>query len=146
MSQKKQQPAIVRQLEVAQYQAEHAKKRFNAPLGAVQYLLKWGTLANNAWGGVRGKSSEMADDAIDAVSGLTDGALQTLKDRPVAAGGIAAAIFIFLARAPLWRAASRVFSKDREEEGVIHADLDHHEKYDLAAPTVQRSLNEGVNA
>lgn len=146
MSKKKQQSAGTRQLEIAQYQAEQAKKRFNATLGALQYRLKPGTLANHAWGGVRERSGEMADEAMEAVSGLTDGALQAVKERPVAAGGIAAGILIFLARAPLWRAASRIFSGDREDPNVIHADFEDHEKYDLAAPTVQRSLNEGVNA
>jgi hypothetical protein len=146
MSKNKQSSAGLRQLELAQYQAEQAKRRFNSTLGAVQYRLKPATLANTAWGGVREKGSEMADGAIDAVSGLTDGALQTLKERPVAASGVAAGILIFLARAPLWRAASRLFSRDREEEGVIHADLEHHEKYDLTAPTAQKSLSEGVNA
>lgn len=146
MSKKKQQSAGIRQLEMAQYQAEQAKKRLNSTLGALQYRLKPGNLASNAWGGVREKSSEVADDAIEAVSGITDGALQAVKDRPVAAGGIAAGILIFLARAPLWRAASRIFSRDHEDPNVVHAHLEDHEKYDLAAPTVQRSLNEGVNA
>jgi len=146
MSKKKQSSASTRQLEVAQYQAEQAKKRFNSTLGALQYRLKPGTLANTAWDGVRDKSSEIADDAIHAVSGATDGALQTLKERPVAAGGIAAGVLLFLARAPLLRAASRLFGRRREDEGIVHADLEGHENYDLAAPTVQRSLNEGVNA
>ncbi len=145
-SKKKQQNAGLRQLEMAQYQAEQAKKKFNSTLGALQYRLKPGTLANHAWGGVREKSGEMADDAIFAVSGLTDGALQAVKERPVAASGIAAGLLIFLARAPLWRAASRIFSKDREDPNVVQADLAEHEKYDITAPTVQKSLNEGVNA
>jgi hypothetical protein len=143
---KKQQSAGIRQLEMAQYQAEQAKRRLNSTVGALQYRLKPGNLANHAWGGVRDKSSEMADGAIETVSGITDGALQAVKDRPVAAGGIAAGVLLFLARAPLWRAASRLFSRDQEDPNVIHADLDHHEKYDLTAPTAQRSLNEGVSA
>ena len=147
MSQKKKkQTAGTRQLELAQYQAEQAKKRFNSTLGALQYRLKPGTLANNAWDEVRDKSSEMADEALHAVNGLADGAMQAVKERPVAASGIAAGVLIFLARAPLWRAASRLFSRDKEDKGVVHADLEHHENYDLTAPTVPKSLNEGVNA
>jgi hypothetical protein len=146
MSKKKQSNATLRQLELAQFQAEQAKKRFNSTVGALQYRLKPGTLAEQAWDGVRDKSSVMADGAIDAVSGATDGALQAVKERPMAASGIAAGILLFLARRPLWRGASRLFSRERELPGVIHADLDHHEKLDLTAPTVQRSQTEGVNA
>ena len=146
MSKKKQQSASLRQLELAQYQAEQAKKRFNSTLGALQYRLKPGTLANHAWGEVRDKGSEMADDALEAVQGLTDGAVQAVKERPVAVSGIAAGILLFLARGPLLRGASRLFSRDTEDEGVVHADLEHHEKYDLTAPTVETSKNEGVNA
>ncbi len=146
MSKKKQQSAGLRQLEMAQYQAELAKRRFNSTVGALQYRLKPGTIAGQAWGGVREKSSEMADDAIDGLSGITDGALQAVKERPMAASGIAAGILLFLARRPLWKGASRLFSRDREDENVIHADLDHHEKYDLTAPTAPRPISEGVNA
>ena len=146
MSQKKQPTAATRQLELAQYQADQAKKRLASTVGALQYRLKPGTLAEHAWGEVRDKSSEMADDAFHAVNGIADGTLHAIKGRPVAASGIAAGIVLFLARAPLWRAASRLFARDREDEGVVHADLEVHEKYDLTAPTVQKSLNEGVNA
>jgi hypothetical protein len=142
---KKKQSAGSKQLELAQYQAEQAKKRFSSTVGGLQHRLKPGTLANQAWGEVRGKSSEMADEAFHAVNGFADGAVQAVKERPVAASGIAAAVVIFLARAPLWRAASRLFSRG-EDEGVIHAHLDHDEKYDLTAPKVPKSLNEGVNA
>ena len=146
MSKNKQQGAGTRELELAQYQAAEAKKRFNATLGALQYRLKPGTIANTAWGGVREKSSEMADDAMEAVGGLADGAMQVARERPMAAYGAAAGILLFLARAPLWRAVSSLFSGGREDEGVVRTDLQTHQKVELTAPTVQRSLNEGVNA
>ncbi len=87
----------------------------------------------------------MADDALNAVGGLADGTLNTIKERPVAASGIAAGILIFLARAPLMRAASRLFSA-REDEGIVKADLANHEHYDLTAPVAPKSMNEGVSA
>lgn len=147
MSQKKKQStAATRQLELAQYQAEQARKRLTATVGALQYRLKPGTLAEHAWEEVRDKSSEIADDAFHTVNGIADGTFHAIKERPVAASGIAAGILIFLARAPLLRAASRLFSSSREDEGVVHADLEDHEKYDLTAPTVQKALNEGVIA
>jgi len=145
MNANKQNNAETRDLELAQYQAEQAKKRFQATLGTLQYRLKPATLATEVWDGVRDKSNVVADDALHAVNGFADGALQAVKERPVAATGAAAAVLLFLARAPLWRAATRVFGKS-EPEGVVHADLPSHEKVELTAPRVQVSLNEGVNA
>lgn len=125
---------------MARREAERAKRELASTLGALQHRLKPGNLMSNAWDGVREKSGEMADDA-----------LQTVKDRPVAASGVLAAIVIFLARDPLWRTASRFLSRGDDEAeaeaGTIEADLDHHEEdYDLTAPTVGRSRKEGVNA
>ena len=123
-------------LSQARYDAEQAKKRLASTLGALQYRLKPATLATNAWEGVRDKGSDMAD-----------GALQVVKERPVAASGALAGLLVFLARGPLMRGVSRIFSGKPEEDGVIHADLDNHDgNYDLTAPTVARSANEGVNA
>ena len=121
----------------AQYEALQAKKRLTSTAGALQYRLKPGTLVNNAWEGVRDKSSVIADDALQAV-----------KDRPRAASGLLAAIVIFLVRHPLWRAASRIVSRRRDEdEGVVKADLQTHDhNYDLTAPTAPRSAYEGVSA
>ena len=121
----------------ARYEALQARKRLLATAGALQYRLKPATIANNAWEGVRDKSSEVAD-----------GALQAVKERPAAASGVAAAIFIFLARHPLMRTAARVFSRrEDQDDGVIKADLDTHDQnYDLTAPTVEGSRHEGVSA
>lgn len=135
------------QLERACYEAEIAKRRFSSTLGALQYRLKPANLASQAWSGVREKSGEVADGALSSVNDMADGAVQAVKDRPIAASGIAAAVFVFLLRAPLWRAARTVFSREDEDPGVIKADLEHHDKdYDLTAPTVARSPREGVSA
>lgn len=147
MSKNKQQKASRLQLERAQYEVEIAKRRFSSTLGALQYRLKPATLANQAWSGVREKGGEVADDALHGVNDMADGAVRAVKDRPVAASGIAAAILVFLLRAPLWRAAKGVFSRHEEDPGVIKADLDNHDdKYDLTAPKVDRSQREGVSA
>ncbi len=120
----------------ARYEAIQAKKRLNSTMGALQYRLKPQTIANQAWEGVRDKSTELADDALQAV-----------KERPGAASGVVAAIVIFLARHPLWRAATSIVSRRAEDDGVIKADLEtHDEQYDLTAPTVSRSAYEGVSA
>ena len=119
-----------------QYEAIQAKKRLASTAAALQYRLKPGTIVNNAWEGVRDKSSVIADDALQAV-----------KDRPAAASGVVAAIAIFLVRHPLWRAATRLVSRRDEDEGIVKTNLDGHDKnYDLTAPTVERSAYEGVSA
>jgi len=133
-------------LSQARYEAEQAKKRLASTVGALQYRLKPATLANQAWTGMREKGEEVADGTFHTVNDFADGAVRAVKDRPVAASGVAAAALIFLARAPLWRAASRVF-RGREDEGIVKADLaEHDENFDLTAPTVTKTLNEGVSA
>ena len=125
-------------IEQAQREVERAKQRLASTMGALQYRLKPGNLMSDAWEGMREKSGEVAD-----------GALQAVKDRPAAASGILAALVIFLARDPLWRAACGLLSDDDEEQsaGTIKADLDNHDKdYDLTAPTVKKSRKQGVNA
>lgn len=122
----------------AQYDAIQARKRVMSTAGALQYRLKPATLANNAWEGVRDKSSDLADDALQAV-----------KERPAAASGVIAAIVIYLARDPLWRAVLKLFSRRPEtDESVVTTRIDEHdESYDLTAPVVERSMtNEGVSA
>nr|WP_295370190.1 hypothetical protein [uncultured Sphingosinicella sp.] len=135
------------ELERAQYEVEIAKRRFNSTVGALQYRLKPANIATQAWSGVRDKSSEAADGAMHSVNEVADGAVKAVKDRPVAASGVAAAVLVFLLRAPLWRAAKGLFAGP-EDKGIIKADLEHHDgNFDLTAPTVDRSITrEGVSA
>lgn len=124
-----------RTLTDAQAEVEQAKKRLASTLGALKYRLSPGTIVNNAWEGVRGKSSDIADDAIQAV-----------KDRPMTASGVLAAVFIFLARDPLWSLVSGWFRAADEDLVTTRLD-DTHENYDLTTPTIDRPVvNEGVNA
>lgn len=119
----------------AQYDVEQAKKRLSSTVGALQERLEPSKLVNEAWEGVRDKSNEVAD-----------GALQVVKERPIAASGAVAGMLMFLARKPLWRGVSRLFSR-REDEGVVRANIDNHDtNYDLTAPAVKRSHTEGANA
>lgn len=125
-------------IERAKIEAEQARKQLANTMGTMQYRLRPGNLMSDAWDGVRDKSSALADDAVQAV-----------KDRPAAASGVVAAIALFLAREPIYRAVSRLFaSKDTAaDDGLITADLiTVDENYDLTAPSVARSLNEGVSA
>ena len=122
-------------LEIAQMEAERAKKRFADTSGALQYRLKPQTLMNNAWEGVRDKGETIADEAMQAV-----------KERPATVSGVIAGILLFLAREPLYRFIARLFGP-RQDEGIVKTDLAHHdENFDLTAPKVDRLANEGVNA
>jgi len=64
----------------------------------LQARLQPATLANEAWAKAKNKGADLAEEAID-----------TIRTRPVAAGGIAAAIAMFLAREPIRNAASKAF-------------------------------------
>lgn len=123
-------------LKRAKIEAEIAKQRLSSTAGALQQRLKPGSLANEAWTGVKDKSEELADEALQAV-----------KDRPVQASGLLAAILIFLAREPLWDALSSLFRGRTEDDDLLTVTVaEDDENYDLAAPAVSRSLNEGVSA
>jgi hypothetical protein len=70
-------------------------------LGTVHELqarLQPRTLASEAWAKARNKGADMAEDAVDAV-----------KARPVAIGGVAAALGLFLARRPISDAAVKLY-------------------------------------
>lgn len=120
----------------AKVEAEQARKRLIATAETLQFRLKPANLASNAWEGMRDKSGELAEDAIQAV-----------KERPVKASGVAAGIALFLARDSIWSAISSLWHRYRpaDEDGV-NADLDRHdENYDLTAPAVNWPTKEGVS-
>lgn len=122
-------------LTTAAYEAALAKKQLSNTVGALQYRLKPATLMSNAWEGVREKSGNVAD-----------GAVNTAKERPITISSIAAALLIFLAREPLIRFITGLFGPKRDET-VVTADLDQpDENFDLTAPVVERSRHEGVSA
>lgn len=64
----------------------------------LQQRLQPKTLAREAWESAKNKGADMAEDAVDAV-----------KRRPVATGGIIAAITMFLAREPIKDGVSRIY-------------------------------------
>jgi ElaB/YqjD/DUF883 family membrane-anchored ribosome-binding protein len=135
MSDKKKQDPGLAQLERAKVEAELSKKRLTSTLSTLQERLKPGNLASEAWDGVRDKGGELADNTM-----------QSVKDRPLAASGIVAAIAIFLARNPLMRLASRVLNGDDTSDLVTTRVSKKDDNYDLAAPAVSRSIDEGVSA
>lgn len=112
------------EISIAKQEAERARRRLAATAAELQQRLKPGTLASNAWEGVKDKSGEMADGAVEAV-----------KARPVPVAAVLAAFTLFLARAPIKSAVGRLFDGDGAEEEA--------EKSDNARP--RRARKEGAS-
>ena len=93
------------ELRLAKQEAEIARRRLAATAAELQERLKPGTLASHAWAGVKDKSGELADDAVEAV-----------KARPVVVSAALTAFTLFLARAPIKAAVGRLIDGEPEEE------------------------------
>jgi hypothetical protein len=124
------------ELRLAKQEAELARRRLAATAAELQQRLKPGTLASNAWAGVKDKSTEIADDAVEAV-----------KARPVPVAAALTAFTLFLARAPIKSAVSWIFSgRDEGDEDVVTVRVGKgDENYDLTAPLGVRT-SEGASA
>ena len=94
------------EISAAKTAALEAKNRLDRTLAAVQQRLSPGNLAEEAWDGVKDKSADIAE-----------GALQAVKSRPKAVSLALGAFAVFLARAPLKRAVTRLISGDGEGDG-----------------------------
>jgi hypothetical protein len=86
--------------------AVRAKDRLDRTLAAVQHRLSPGNLAEEAWDGVKDKGADMAEGALEAV-----------KSRPKTVSLALGAFALFLARAPLKRAVTRLISGEGDEDG-----------------------------
>ncbi len=124
------------QVEQAKRNAMMARRRLDSTLVAVQQRLRPGNLAGEAWDGVKDKSADLADGALSAV-----------RKRPAAVSVALGAFALFLARAPLKRAASRfVAGEEGEEDGRIVTRIETDDpKFTASAPIVDASLSEGVS-
>ena len=78
------------EIAAARIEAERSRARLMETARELQDRLSPGTLAQNAWAGAKSKGADLAEDAVDAV-----------RRRPAIAGGVMAAIALFLAREPL---------------------------------------------
>jgi hypothetical protein len=112
-----------KQIQQARLEADAARQRLLATASELQERLRPGTIASNAWEGVKDRGGELADDAVEAV-----------KDRPVAAASVLAAFTLFLARRPIRSAVSRLFSKQADEDLVTTRLDTANGHYDLTAP------------
>lgn len=77
----------------------------------LQARLEPRTLAGEAWEKAKNKGADLAEEAVDAV-----------KSRPAAVGGVVAALAMFLAREPIKDAAVKIYdamtSKDEPKAGA----------------------------
>ena len=122
-------------IEAAKREAEAARRRLDSTMVALQQRLHPKTLANEAWDGVKEKSNDLAEGAMDAV-----------KQRPGAVSLAVGAAFLFLARKPLGRAVVKVFSGGDEDDGRIVTTVEtDNENYNAAAPVITAPLGKGVN-
>jgi hypothetical protein len=99
----------------------------------LQQRLKPGTIAGNAWEGVKERTGDMAGDAVEAV-----------KARPVVVSAALAAFTLFLARSPIKSAVSRLFSSDEDDDLVTTRLADSDGDYDLTAPVAERPRKKGA--
>ena len=125
------------QVEQAKRNAVMARARLDSTLVAVQQRMRPGSLAGEAWDGVKDKSADLADGALTAV-----------RKRPAAVSVAVGAVALFLAREPIKRVVSRLFSdeEDSEADGRIVTRIETQDaKFRASAPIVDASVTEGVN-
>jgi len=86
------------QVAAARIEVERSRSSMIATAQQLQDRLSPKTLTREAIDGVKHKGADLVEDAVDAV-----------RARPVATGGVVAAIALFLAREPLMDLASNLF-------------------------------------
>ena len=92
------------EIAAARIEVERSRARVMATAHELQDRLSPKTLARGAWEGAKDKGADLAENAVDAV-----------RSRPLAAGGVVAALTMFLAREPLIDLAGKIASGVREK-------------------------------
>jgi hypothetical protein len=77
-------------VEAARIEVERSRAQLLDTAKLLQQRLQPGKLTRDAWESAKGKGADLAEDAVDAV-----------RSRPYAAGGVVAAIALFIAREPV---------------------------------------------
>lgn len=123
------------QVEQAKREAVMARARLDSTLVAVQQRMRPGSLAGEAWDGVKDKSADLADGALSAV-----------RKRPAAVSVAVGAVALFLAREPLKRTVKRLFNDEMEpDDGLIVTRIETDSpQFAASAPIVDASVTEGV--
>jgi len=97
-------------LQQARHEADLARARLEGTVADAQQRLRPGSLAGEAWDGVKGKGADLAE-----------GALKAVKKRPAAVSLALGAFALFLARSPIKRAVTGLVSR-RKGEGIAGKD------------------------
>ena len=92
------------QIAAARIEVERARGRLMATAHELQERVSPKVLARNTWQGAKEKGADLAEDAVDVV-----------RARPLATGGVVAALTMFLAREPLMDLAGSLFSGAKEK-------------------------------
>lgn len=77
-------------IEAARIEVERSRLQMLGTAKVLQHRLEPGKLTRDAWASAKGKGADLAEEAVDAV-----------RKRPYAAGGVVAAIALFIAREPV---------------------------------------------
>jgi hypothetical protein len=85
------------EITAARDEVQRNRARVMATAQELQERLSPKVLAKGAWEGAKDKGADLAEDAVDAV-----------RARPLATGGVVAALTMFLAREPLIDLAGRI--------------------------------------
>ena len=101
------------EIAAARAEVDRSRARVMASAHELQERLSPKVLASNAWQGAKGKGADLAEDAVDAV-----------KARPLAAGGVVAALTMFLAREPLFDLAGRITKRKSKKTRKTTSDTE----------------------
>jgi ElaB/YqjD/DUF883 family membrane-anchored ribosome-binding protein len=121
------------ELIAARAQADAARARLMGTVGELQHRLSPGTIAGNAWDGVKEKTTDVAETAVEAV-----------KARPVAVSAALGAFALFLARSPIKSGISRLFAHAPDEDLVTTRLADKDTGYDITAPVTAPPATKGA--
>ncbi len=114
-----------RNVPAAKAEAEAAKRQLMATVHEIQYRLKPSTLANEAWSGVKDTATHRGDQAKEIV-----------RDKPQAAGAVAALLVLLFARKPLMSLLGKAFGHKDDDHLNTHLAPKADPKVDLRAPVV----------
>lgn len=109
----------------AKNEAEAAKRQLVSTLHEIQYRLKPSTLANEAWSGVRDTATQRGDQAATL-----------MREKPQAAGAVAALLVLIFARKPLMSLLGKAFGHKDDDHLNTHLAPKADAKVDLRAPVV----------
>ncbi len=86
------------QIELAQAEVERSRAQLIETVSEFAELLEPKKIMSEVWESAKVKGADLAEDAVDAV-----------KSRPLAVGGVVAALTMFFARAPIKDAAVKLY-------------------------------------